>query len=220
MTSSENDKSRYLDARDALGRGQFSEALAILEELEAQGSSDPEYWRLRGVSAHRSGDPEAAEGFLRRAVELDRSRAASWTELAKHYEELRREKEALATYREALADNPNSAELNMEMGRFFQFQAAGIAVSNAGIDPRVKLMRGSSNNHHRKAAEFFEKAYSRKSQLSAHDRSGLLAALCHVYWFLGEKRKARKFLKELKRFDPSFYMIGHIELTMGTPSGG
>ncbi len=220
MTVLDNDRLRYQAALDALKRGQPMEALKALDTLESQTMDDPEYWRLRGVCVHRSGQTETAERHLRHAIELDRFHEASWITLAGYYEECKRDREALATYRDALAVNPESARINLAMGHFYQFQAAGIGASSVGIDPQRQLLRGTADDHERTAVVFLEKAYDQKQHLDTKNQSWLLGVLSLFYCSHGDMKKALAFLKEARCVEPNSHIVALIESEMRMEHSG
>jgi Flp pilus assembly protein TadD len=90
-------------ATDLFRAGQYQQALKLLQELGQQHPDQPEVLRALGIGLVQAGQPQAAEGHLRRALELQPGSAMAASDLAGVLLSLSRFTEALDILQSARA---------------------------------------------------------------------------------------------------------------------
>jgi protein O-GlcNAc transferase len=98
--------------------GRLDEAEAAYAELLTRNPRNPDALHLSGVVAHQKGDHRAAIDAIRRALELsprDKSKAPFLNNLGSAQQAMGRLREAVESYREAIALSPDFAEAHFNL---------------------------------------------------------------------------------------------------------
>lgn len=105
-------------SRALLFKGDWDEALAVLDRTRATGSNFVATEYLTGLAQLRKGAPAAAVSPLENAVRLDPHTAAMRFQLAKTYEALGRVDDALTQYRETVRLDPQHVAAHFELAMY------------------------------------------------------------------------------------------------------
>lgn len=107
---------KYDDAQSVFRSGRYAEAADLFAAYSAGRPQDAHGHYMHGLSAWRSGDVEAAEQALVRAVELDATNVRVRTNLARVLLDQRRPADAALHLEEALAVDPDAHEVWRVLG--------------------------------------------------------------------------------------------------------
>lgn len=104
---------RLMEAmRDKLAAGEVEEVRQTLSSLTKTHAESAELWHLCGLAEALAGEPEAAEGYLRRALDMRPDAASLWNDLGEVLRRLGRAEEAESAYRAAIARQPSADAYN------------------------------------------------------------------------------------------------------------
>jgi tetratricopeptide (TPR) repeat protein len=103
-------------AADAYRAGDLDRAERLLGMALRRSRKDPDALYLRGLVAHRRGQPEEALSWMDRAVAADAEHAVAWSNRGRVLRALDRPEEAAESLERALALRPDLAEAWLELG--------------------------------------------------------------------------------------------------------
>lgn len=106
-------------ARRAYEAGDMAVAEEQLKKLTERWPELSGLWLNLGIVQSQSGDPEAAEASLRRAISVNDMNVFAWNQLAALLRSAGRFEEALQCYQEALARWPDYADAHRNLGILF-----------------------------------------------------------------------------------------------------
>jgi Flp pilus assembly protein TadD len=133
----------------AIAAGRHADAVALAERAVAQAPDSPDAWNALGVALRVSGDPRAAMGCHRRALDLAPGNVAARINLGNAALELDRIGEAVAWLREVATLRP-SAKNHADLGHVLHdagLTADAVAAFDAALaldpeNPRARCERG------------------------------------------------------------------------------
>jgi tetratricopeptide (TPR) repeat protein len=103
-----------------MATGKPGESLARIEKAATEKPADANLQRLWGIALLANGQGAAAEGKLRRAIELDPNNMGAYQALARYLLGSNRVQEGIATYEAAVQKQPNSAPLRFTLATLYE----------------------------------------------------------------------------------------------------
>ena len=191
-----------------LNRGQFQDALALLEESGGQKSNDADLMNIAGICAFSVDDLELAEHYWRRAIDIEPNFHNVYSNLGVILEKKQRFGEAETCYRKAVTIKPDFAEAHSNLGdflekqkRFYEAEASyqNALSANASL-PDVCRNLGNmlfSLKRYDEAESCYRRALSLKPDFADVDWSLGLLLLCRGQFAEGWRRHEA-------RYHPSF----------------
>lgn len=102
----------FLQARKHFMQGEYNQARTVYEEILLENPDNPRALNGLGVVCHKLADSESAIRYISRAVQLTPGYPVALTSLGNVYKETGRVGEAIACFRQALAQDPGFVEIH------------------------------------------------------------------------------------------------------------
>ena len=133
----------FARAHAAQAQGRLEEAEAVCRELLALDAGHGGAWHLRGIVALRAGDPAGALAHIERAAVLAPEKADIRNSMGFALRALRRDKEAEAAFRAAVARDQSFIEAHYQLGNLLRE-----GKRNVDAEASYRQVLALSPNHH------------------------------------------------------------------------